>query len=115
MTISYGPWPNDAFLLFFGFVPDSNPHDTAVLFEDLADLVGHALEGGGEGGEEVTDVLREMELRLPGGEYSRCHTPMPLLWPGEYTDLLSMCWTTMVGVAHSYVPGACDRCWFAAM
>ena len=101
MTISYGPWPNDVFLLFFGFVPDNNPHDTAVLFEDLADLLHHALEGRGEGREEVADVFREMGLRLPEGDYSRCHTPMPWQWPGECTDRQGMYWMTMVGVVHS--------------
>ncbi|KAL4856151.1 Glutamate decarboxylase 1 [Chlorella vulgaris] len=38
VTISYGSWPSDVFLLFFGFVPASNPHDSAVLFYDLFDL-----------------------------------------------------------------------------
>ena len=38
MTISYGPWPNDVFYLFFGFVPH-NPWDVVVLFRQLQDMV----------------------------------------------------------------------------
>lgn len=34
VCISYGPWPNDPFFLYFGFVPDGNPNDAATLFED---------------------------------------------------------------------------------
>ena len=39
VSISYGPWPNDVFYLFFGFVPDHNPHDSLVLFTDLQEMV----------------------------------------------------------------------------
>lgn len=39
VTISYGNWPNDVFLLFFGFLPDNNQHDAIVLCHGLADLV----------------------------------------------------------------------------
>ena len=39
VTISYGDWPNDVFLLFFGFLPDNNRHDAIVLFHGLRDLV----------------------------------------------------------------------------
>ncbi|KAL3138967.1 hypothetical protein ABBQ32_005776 [Trebouxia sp. C0010 RCD-2024] len=39
VTISYGDWPNDVFLLFFGFLPDNNQHDAVVLFRTLEDLV----------------------------------------------------------------------------
>lgn len=39
VTISYGPWPNEVFYLFFGFVPKENPFDMAVLFQDLEHLV----------------------------------------------------------------------------
>ena len=28
VTISYGSWPSDVFLLFFGFAPDYNPNDS---------------------------------------------------------------------------------------
>lgn len=28
VSISYGAWPSDVFLLFFGFAPDGNPHDS---------------------------------------------------------------------------------------
>ena len=39
VSISYGDWPNDVFLLFFGFLPDSNPHDSVVLFQSLHDMI----------------------------------------------------------------------------
>lgn len=39
VTISYGNWPNDVFLLFFGFIQEPNEHDAVVLFQDLPDLV----------------------------------------------------------------------------
>ena len=29
VTISYGSWPSDVFLLFFGFAPDNNPNDSS--------------------------------------------------------------------------------------
>ena len=38
ITISYGPWPNDPFFLYFGFVPAANPNDAAALFADAADV-----------------------------------------------------------------------------
>lgn len=39
VTISYGDWPNDVFLLFFGFLPEGNQHDSVVLFHGLQDLI----------------------------------------------------------------------------
>ena len=38
VTISYGPWPNDPFFLYFGFVPEGNPNDAVVLFDDVDDV-----------------------------------------------------------------------------
>ena len=38
ITISYGPWPNDPFFLYFGFVPTRNPNDAAALFADAAEM-----------------------------------------------------------------------------
>lgn len=41
VTISYGShWPNEAFLLLFGFTPDGNTADAVVLFPSMKDLVG---------------------------------------------------------------------------
>ena len=45
MTINYGAFPGDVFLLFFGFVPDPNPHDAVPLFADLLDLATAAADG----------------------------------------------------------------------
>ena len=40
VTISYGSqWPNEAFLLLFGFAPDGNPADGVILFPSFSDLV----------------------------------------------------------------------------
>ena len=30
VSISYGSWPSDVFLLFFGFAPAFNPHDSGA-------------------------------------------------------------------------------------
>ena len=38
ISISSGPWPNDPFFLYFGFVPVGNPNDSAALFADAADV-----------------------------------------------------------------------------
>lgn len=38
ITISYGPWPNDPFFLYFGFVPNRNPNDTVALFADATEI-----------------------------------------------------------------------------
>ncbi|KAL4421162.1 hypothetical protein ABPG77_000797 [Micractinium sp. CCAP 211/92] len=43
VTISYGSWPSDVFLLFFGFAPRDNPNDSAVIFYDLFDLASFKL------------------------------------------------------------------------
>ena len=42
VCISYGPWPNDPFFLYFGFVPEGNPNDAATLFEDGEDAAACA-------------------------------------------------------------------------
>ena len=46
VTISYGPWPNDPFFLYFGFVPQGNPNDAVVLFDDVADVAACAARLG---------------------------------------------------------------------
>ena len=38
ITISYGNWPNEVFLLYFGWVPEHNPHDNVVIWTDLEDV-----------------------------------------------------------------------------
>ena len=38
VLISYGAFPNDPFLMYFGFVPDDNPNDTVTLFFDVDEL-----------------------------------------------------------------------------
>jgi hypothetical protein len=42
ITISYGPWPDTAFFLLFGFLPADNPHNSVVLFaspEQVAEVL----------------------------------------------------------------------------
>lgn len=55
ILISYGPWPNDPFFLYFGFVPDGNPNDAVALFNDAVEaercaarlgLIGSRVDGG---------------------------------------------------------------------
>ena len=46
VCISYGPWPNDPFFLYFGFVPEGNPNDAATLFEDGEDAAACAARLG---------------------------------------------------------------------
>lgn len=53
VTISYGPWPNEPFLLLFGFVPGpANPHDSLLLFRDAHEAAAWCLSrmGAGSGG-----------------------------------------------------------------
>ena len=38
ICISYGAYPNDVFLLYFGFVPRANAHDRVVLFDTVSEL-----------------------------------------------------------------------------
>lgn len=57
VTICYGAhWPNEAFLLLFGFSPSDNPGDAVVLFPsllDLAQVLVAQLQGAAQGGEEA--------------------------------------------------------------
>lgn len=41
VTICYGTFPNEVFLLLFGFVPEGNPHDAAALFSSTQELLLH--------------------------------------------------------------------------
>lgn len=43
VTIDYGRWPNDVYLLFYGFIPAYNMWDSVVLFDKLQDLVAFAV------------------------------------------------------------------------
>jgi len=49
VTISYGKWPNDVFLLFFGFIPKENENDSVVLFQNLDEIVEFISEVVAEG------------------------------------------------------------------
>ena len=39
ILLSYGDRNNDDFFLHYGFVPLRNPHDDAILFQDLTDAL----------------------------------------------------------------------------
>ncbi len=41
VSICYGAFPNEVFLLLFGFVPDDNPHDSVTLFSGAQELLQH--------------------------------------------------------------------------
>jgi hypothetical protein len=41
LLLSYREGPNEEFLLNYGFVPPSNPHDTVQLFGDLSEALEH--------------------------------------------------------------------------
>jgi hypothetical protein len=71
VTISYGAWPNDIFFIFFGFVPERNPHDSVVLFDGLADVAA-VHEGPGAAGEgQAADALTKLEEALGSGDWGR--------------------------------------------
>ena len=63
LLISYGSFPNDVWLLYFGFIPrDTNPNDTFALFpEGVDDLVRHVVDAGflAEVSDERIRALRE--------------------------------------------------------
>lgn len=44
VSINYGPWSNDLFFLLFGFVPQDNPQESVVLFDDFHVLLDMYLE-----------------------------------------------------------------------
>jgi hypothetical protein len=75
-TISYGAWPNDVLLLFFGFVEEGNPYDSVELFADLEELAAFcgALAAecrGGESCPEPAALLAALRGELGGGDWAR--------------------------------------------
>jgi hypothetical protein len=62
ITISYGPWPNDPFFLYFGFVPNRNPNDTVALFADAAEIEACASRLG------LIDTKAPEEVSISSGE-----------------------------------------------
>lgn len=71
VTISYGSWPNDVFLLFFGFVPPpgSNPNDAVCLFADVAEVLSFLKNGAPVTDADVMAV--EEALGAPAAEFER--------------------------------------------
>ena len=65
VTISYGSWTNEVFLLLFGFIPPSNPNDIMILFPCLLDLACCLLAIST--GIEVTDDLEEEVSEMLSG------------------------------------------------
>jgi hypothetical protein len=41
VSICYGAFPNEVFLLLFGFVPEENPYDSVALFSGAQELLQH--------------------------------------------------------------------------
>ena len=62
ITISYGPWPNDPFFLYFGFVPNRNPNDTVALFADATEIEACASRLG------LIDTKAPEEVSISSGE-----------------------------------------------
>jgi len=64
VTISYGAWPSEVFLLLFGFVPEC-PADAVCLFADLADWLAAAAPAAlaALGGSEADAAAAEAGLR----------------------------------------------------
>ncbi len=82
VTISYGSWLNEAFLLLFGFVPDGNEHDAVVLFPSVVNLAEEWLihgsmeaQGNGDGGfEDLLEAVLSQPLlfeRARSGAFER--------------------------------------------
>jgi hypothetical protein len=78
VTISYGDWPNDVLLLFFGWVPElkENPHDSVVLFSDLRELAMYVLLAPGNGSSSssssrMQEVAEKWCTWHPAALYSR--------------------------------------------
>ncbi|KAG2439439.1 hypothetical protein HXX76_004795 [Chlamydomonas incerta] len=64
VTISYGSWPSEAFLLLFGFVPSPCPGEALTLFRDAEEVVRWCMgrHGGGPASEHQDD--EEVEARV---------------------------------------------------
>lgn len=66
VTISYGKWPNDVFLLLFGFIPKGNEYDGLVLFQNLDEIVefiaGVIAQGTGVEAESI-DPIKDTDSR----------------------------------------------------
>jgi len=76
VTISYGDWPNDVLLLFFGWVPEltENPHDSVVLFSNLRELAIYVLLASGSESSNSSRMQEEAETWCkwhPPALYSR--------------------------------------------
>jgi hypothetical protein len=66
VTISYGNWPNDVFLLFFGFIPKENSNNSVVLFQNLEEVAEFVSEVVAEGTGiefELLNQLKDTETR----------------------------------------------------
>ena len=68
VTISYGAWPNDPFFLYFGFVPENNPNDSAILFRDAEDAARCAARAGLVASEaDAAEIARGLMNETKGG------------------------------------------------
>jgi hypothetical protein len=71
VTISYGDWPNDVLLLFFGWVPEltENPHDSVVLFSNLRELAIYVLLASG------SDYSNSSRMQEEAEKWCKWHPP----------------------------------------
>ena len=59
ISIRYGTWPNDVFLLYFGWVPDENPYDDVVLYQNVQEIVDDVVVPEKRHAVEVDDLCVE--------------------------------------------------------
>ena len=64
----HGAWPNDPFFLYFGFVPENNPNDSAILFRDAEDAARCAARAGLVASEaDAAEIARGLMNETKGG------------------------------------------------
>lgn len=63
VTICYGStWPNEPYLLLFGFVPEDNPSDGVILFPNLVDLARALIQNQQQGQQSGIAKLSEEQV-----------------------------------------------------
>lgn len=63
VTICYGStWPNEPYLLLFGFVPEDNPSDGVILFPNLVDLARALIQDQQQGQQSGIAKLSEEQV-----------------------------------------------------
>jgi len=87
VTISYGSWPNDVFLLFFGFCPDANTNDSVVLFQDHEELVAYFLSVCVSDSDAVSPELIQAQTCMLDASLGRTRSRLAIMSTGIDADL----------------------------